>query len=32
MATFFRCQFGVVAMERFNLADGILRPFASRAT
>jgi hypothetical protein len=27
-----RCQFCVVEMERFKLADGTLRWFASRAT
>jgi len=32
MATFFRCRFCVVEMERFKLADGTLRSFASRAT
>jgi hypothetical protein len=32
MATFFRCRFCVVEMEWFNLADGTLRSFASRAT
>jgi hypothetical protein len=32
MATFFRCQFCVVEMKRFNLSDGSLRSFASRAT
>ena len=28
----FRCQFCVVAMERFKLADSTLRSFASHAT
>jgi hypothetical protein len=28
----FRCQFCVVEVERFKLADGTLRSFASRAT
>jgi len=32
MATFFRCRFCVVEMKRFNLSDGSLRSFASRAT
>jgi len=32
LARFFRRQFCVVAMERFQLADGTLRPVASRAT